>query len=81
MILNPDDLALHAMTTIVEAGIAASAKGEADWCPSCDTLRYRGDMRWLFDVYACRACLGPGVGEPALWVDPWDWGSSVTLRG
>ncbi|QPX62190.1 membrane protein [Mycobacterium phage Indlovu] len=57
---------------VLEAGVEAAALGQADWCRSCDRLRYRGDMRWLVDLYACRACLGEGVGTPALWIDPWD---------
>lgn len=56
---------------IVEAGIDAAARGQADWCRGCGKLRYRHDMRWLVDVYACRACLGAGVGQPAVWLDPW----------
>jgi len=54
----------------LEAGIASTAQGRARWCQHCDTNRLATDMRWTLDgVYACRWCLGPGVGTPELWVD------------
>ena len=71
------------------AGVTAAVEQiggrEVDWCRRCGHLRYRGDMRWLVDVYGCRGCLGHEGTTGALWMDPWkdpaDWGKSTTVRG
>jgi len=76
MNLGPMADALEAVTLEpkdgqLEAGIASTAQGRARWCQHCDTTRLATDMRWTLDgVYACRWCLGPGVGTPELWTDP-----------
>jgi len=49
---------------VLEAGLAACASGAADWCPRCGLTRYRSDMRWLGDLYACRACLPEAIELP-----------------
>lgn len=64
-----------------DAAIKQIGGREVDWCQHCGQLRYRGDMRWLFDLYGCRGCLAGGgaheVWTPALPVTPWpkqaDW--------
>ena len=66
-LLRNDEPGTTMRPALVEAGIEAALSGQADWCSLCDKLRYRGDMRWLLDVYGCRACL-PDATKPALWV-------------
>lgn len=66
---------------VLEAGAAAVAQGQADWCAGCDKLRYRRDMRWLADLYRCRECLPEARPDPhPAWTstDPvlpygWSW--------
>lgn len=55
----------------LEAGLDAARNGQADWCSLCDKLRYRRNMRWLADLYACRWCM-PEATTEALWIDSWD---------
>lgn len=61
---------------VAEAGIDAALRGQADWCRGCDTLRYRGDMRWAYAAFLCRQCIPSGGSIPV-----WQGWTMETIRG